>query len=66
MTPRAKEILRSSIEVFKNKPESDKQLLINVVKSNLDRHYDSIEQIGLGLDEDKVQAGEIFLRIFNK
>jgi hypothetical protein len=66
MTPRAKEILRQSISVYKGKSELDKEVLVSMVKDNLSIHYDSFAAIGMGLDEDKVRAGEIFLRIFNK
>lgn len=66
MAPRVKEILRQSISVYKGKSELDKEVLVSMVKSNLSIHYDSFAVIGMGLDEDKVRAGEIFLRIYNK
>lgn len=64
MTPRAKQILRDGINIYNAIP--DKKAIINQVKENLAKHYRAIESIGIGLDGDKVTAGEIFLRIFNK
>ena len=67
MTPRTKEILKDALNIYKAmlNPD-DKQNLINSVKKNLSIHYNGINTIGIGLDEDKVRAGEIFLRIYNK
>lgn len=66
MTPRTKLILKDGINVFKAISSDKKQELIQTVQSNLKRHYNGLKTIGMGLDEDKVRAGEIFLRIFNK
>lgn len=66
MTPRAKEILKDALYIYKALPPSNRELLIDKVKQNLSIHYDSVAAIGIGLDEDKVRAGEIFLRIYNK
>lgn len=64
MTSRTKEILRECLFIYHVTP--NKQPLIDKVKENLSIHYNSIKNIGVGLDDDKVRAGEIFLRIYNK
>lgn len=66
MTTRVKEILKEAIHIYNAIPIDGKVLLIDRVKSNLSMHYNGVKTIGIGLDIDKVQAGEIFLRIFNK
>lgn len=64
MTPRAKQILRDGIAIYNAVP--NKYEYIKMVQDNLSTHYNGIKTIGIGLDVDKVIAGEIFLRIFNK
>lgn len=66
MTPRTKYILQDAIAVFKAVPSDKKEELIQTVQNNLSIHYNSLKTIGMGLDGDKVVAGEIFLRIFKK
>lgn len=66
MTPRAKEILKDAINIYNAIPSDKQQELIVTVQNNLKVHYDSLNTIGMGLDEDKVRAGEIFLKIFRK
>ena len=66
MTPRTKYILKDAINVFKAVSSYEKQNLIATIQNNLNIHYNGLETIGIGLDEDKVKAGEIFLRIFKK
>jgi hypothetical protein len=64
MTPRAKEILKDAINIYNAIPSDKKQELIATVQNNLKVHYDGLNNIGMGFDEDKVRAGEIWLRIF--
>lgn len=66
MTPRAKYILKDAIHIFNAIPSDKKEELIQIVEKNLSIHYNGLKTIGIGLDKDKVVAGEIFLRIFNK
>lgn len=66
MTPRTKYILKDAINVFKAVSSEEKINLISTVQNNLNVHYNGLETIGIRLDEDKVKAGEIFLRIFKK
>jgi len=66
MTPRTKYILKDAINVFKAVSSEEKIKLIATVQNNLNVHYNGLETIGVGLDEDKVKAGEIFLRIFKR
>lgn len=66
MTPRTKYILKDAINVFKAVSSYEKQNLIATIQNNLNIHYNGLETVGIGLDEDKVKAGEIFLRIFKK
>jgi hypothetical protein len=62
MNTRTKEILKEGILIYN--AMNDKQAMISKVEENLSIHYNGIKTIGIGLDEDKVAAGEIFLRIF--
>ena len=64
MTPRAKEILRDAINIYNAVPSDKKEELIQTVQNNLKVHYNGLNNIGIGLDEDKVLAGAIFLRVF--
>lgn len=66
MTTRTKEILKDAIHIYNAVPSDKKQELIQTIQNNLKVHYDSLNSIGIGLDEDKVVAGKVFLRIFNK
>lgn len=66
MTPRAKYILTDAIHIFRAIPSDKKAELILSVQNNLKVHYNGLKTIGVGLEKDKVVAGEIFLRIFNK
>lgn len=66
MTHETKQILRRSIDVFLSSPEKDKVEMVSEVQNNLKLHYNALKTIGMGLDNNKVVAGEIFLRIFNK
>ena len=64
MTPRTKEILKDAINIYNAVPSDKKEELIQTVQNNLKVHYNGLNNIGIGLDEDKVLAGAIFLRIF--
>lgn len=66
MTFRAKIILSKSLEQFNGQNEQTKYNSIKFIVNQLERHYNSIKAIGVGLDSDKVTAGEIFLRINKK
>ena len=63
MTPRAKTILKDALNIYKAISSDKKQELISTVQNNLKTHYNGLKTIGMGLDRDKVVAGEIFLRI---
>lgn len=64
MTTRAKEILKEGINLYSAVPNYSKAGMIETVKANLKVHYNGLNTIGMGLEADKVVAGEIFLRIF--
>lgn len=64
MTPRTKEILKDAINIYNAVPNDKKEELIQTVQNNLKVHYNGLNNIGIGLDEDKVLAGEMFIRIF--
>lgn len=64
MTPRTKEILKDAINIYNAVPSDKKEELIQTVQNNLKVHYNGLNNIGIGLDEDKVLAGEMFIRIF--
>ena len=66
MTHETKSILTQSINVFLSSSEKDKAEMVSVVQNNLKTHYNALKTIGMGYDTNMVQAGEIFLRIFNK
>lgn len=66
MTPRTKHILLEAINIFKASPSEKKKEHIQTIQNNLKVHYNGLKSIGMGLDDDMVKAGEIFLRIFNK
>lgn len=66
MTTRAKEILKDAIHIYNAVPSDKKEELVVTVQNNLKVHYNGLNNIGIGLDEDKVLAGEVFLRIFNR
>lgn len=66
MTHETKAILTRSINMFLEASDKDKEEMVAMVQNNLKAHYNALNTIGLGLDENKVVAGEIFLRIFNK
>ena len=66
MTHETKSILTRSINVFLSSSEKDKAEMVSVVQNNLKTHYNALKTIGIGLDNNKVVASEIFLRIFNK
>ena len=64
MTPRTKEILKDAINIYNAVPSDKKEELIQTVQNNLKVHYNGLNNIGIGLDEDKARAGAIFLRVF--
>ena len=64
MTPRTKEILKDAINIYNAVPSDKKEELVQTVQNNLKVHYNGLNNIGIGLYEDKVLAGEIFIRIF--
>lgn len=64
MTQRTKEILKDAIHIYNAVPSDKKEELIQTVQNNLKVHYNGLNSIGIGLDEDKVLAGEMFLRIY--
>ena len=66
MTHETKQILTRSINVFLSSSEKDKAEMVSEVQNNLKTHYNALKTIGMGYDTNMVQAGEIFLRIFNK
>ena len=66
MTPRTKEILKDAINIYNAVPSDKKEELIQTVQDNLKVHYNGLNTIGMGLYEDKVRAGEIFLKIFKR
>ena len=65
MTQEAKNILRRSINVFLQSTDKEKEIYIESVANNLNIHYNALNLIGAGYSLDTVQAGQIFLRIFN-
>lgn len=65
MSPTAKSILRNSINVFLASTSEEKERYIQVVQKNLNDHKNAMESIGMGYNRNVVDAGNIFLRIFN-
>lgn len=66
MNTRTKTILKTSITEYKKAGILNQAKLLNHVKSELKRHGDAVQSIGIGLDEDMVTAAKIFLRIYNR
>lgn len=64
MNIRTKEILKDVINIYNAIPNDKKEELVVTVQNNLKVHYNGLNNIGIGLDEDKVLAGEVFLRIY--
>ena len=58
MTPKTKQILHNTIEIYKK--SADKKHLLQQIKNSL-QQYNSI---GIGYVQDYVTAGEIFIRIY--
>lgn len=65
MTTETKAILRRSINEFLSVSEQERDNMILHVKKELQRHRKGLSSIGMGLANDYVVAGEIFLRIYD-
>jgi hypothetical protein len=63
LSERAQGILDSSLESFERQSEKQKLTSIKMVENNLESNKKGIDTIGMGLDEDKVAAGEEFIKI---
>ena len=64
MTTQAKVILKDAINIYEASPSDKKKELIQSVQNNLKIHYNSLNNIGIGLDKDKVLSAKLFLRIY--
>ena len=64
MTLRTKEILKDAINIYNAVPSDKKEELIQSVQNNLKVHYNGLNNVGIGLDEDKVLSAKLFLRIY--
>ena len=62
LSERAQGILDSSLESFENKSANSKLASIKMVEDNLAANKKGIDNIGMGLDEDMVAAGEEFIK----
>lgn len=65
MTTEAKAILKRSINEFLSVSEQERENMVRHVRKELQRHRKGLNSIGVGLTNDYVVAGEIFLRIYD-
>lgn len=63
MNARTKAILERSLNDMKGKTQAEKEEMVSIVIEQLTLNKKGIDTIGIGLDEDMVQAGKIFLRL---
>lgn len=66
MTLQTKYILKEAINIFLASTSEEKERLTYQVETNLSIHYNGLNNLGMGLEKDKVRAGEIFIRIFGE
>ncbi len=66
MTARTKHILKEAIEMVFNNIQWSYKDAVKMVKQNIAKHENGLKNIGVGFDDDMVQAGYIFLRIYDK
>ena len=64
MTAKTKQYLLNSIPDFKEFSATKQKEVIEDIEKHIKCHYEAINNIGIGYNEDQVKAGEIFLRIF--
>lgn len=64
MTAETKAILKRSINEFLSVSEQERENMVQHVRKELQRHRKGLNSIGMGLMNDYVVAGEIFLRIY--
>lgn len=65
MTAETKAILKRSINEFLSVSEQERENMVQHVRKELQRHKRGLDSIGMGLANDYVVAGEIFLRIYD-
>lgn len=65
MTAETKAILKRSINEFLSVSEQERENMVQHVRKELQRHRKGLNSIGMGLMNDYVVAGEIFLRIYD-
>jgi len=65
MTAETKAILKRSINEFLSVSEQERENMVQHVRKELQRHKNGLNSIGMGLANDYVVAGEIFLRIYD-
>lgn len=65
MTAETKTILKRSINEFLSVSEQERENMVQHVRKELQRHKRGLDSIGMGLSNDYVVAGEIFLRIYD-
>ena len=65
MTAETKAILKRSINEFLSVSEQERENMVQHVRKELQRHKKGLNLIGMGLANDYVVAGEIFLRLYD-
>lgn len=65
MNYQTKNILKSSINVFLSVSDEEKENMVSHVRNQIKEHENALKHIGMGLADDYVQAGKIFLRIYD-
>ena len=64
MTNRTKQMLLGSIDYYNKLSVLEKSNGIDFVKNQLHSHETSIKSIGVGFENNVIQAANIFLRIY--
>lgn len=62
MNTRTKSILKASLNEFACTTKNKQKNMVHHVQKSLKVHTNGLNSIGMGLDEDRVQASKIFLR----
>lgn len=66
LSNKAEYVLKNSLEQYNKSDEKRKKELVKMVEDNLKSHENGLKTIGMGLDEDMVNAGKEFLKQVGK
>jgi hypothetical protein len=66
MTHLQKVLVYNSLADYHEATKVKQAFMVGHVRRQLTKHFYGMEHIGMGLNEDDVQAAKVFLRIVNK